>query len=131
MALAAIYVGRGTSALSIRGARAMLEERGLEVIMVTAKELPKTLQEPNCRLLVTNLDTTSKVEVGIQVMPGGRDRPYQASLGDEGARRIRWLPPFRIKAYPSPETEGSLWSRGDPTLVSAQVPNILSFFSSE
>jgi len=74
MALAAIYVGRGTSALSIKGARAMLEERGVEVILVTAKELPKTLQEPNCRLLV---------------MPGGRDRPYQASLGDEGARRIR------------------------------------------
>jgi len=89
MALAAIYVGRGTSALSIRGARAMLEERGVEVILVTAKELPKTLQDPNCRLLVTNLDVTSKVEVGIQVMPGGRDRPYQASLGEEGARRIR------------------------------------------
>ena len=65
MALAAIYVGRGTSALSIRGARAMLEERGVEVILVTAKELFNTLQEPNCRLLVTNLDTTSKVEVEI------------------------------------------------------------------
>jgi len=74
MALAAIYVGRGTSALSIKGARAMLEERGVEVILVTAKELPKTLQEPNCRLLV---------------MPGGRDRPYHASLGEEGALRIR------------------------------------------
>ena len=65
MALAAIYAGRGTSGLSIRGARVMLEERGLEVTLVTAKELATTLQEPNCRLLVTNLDVTSKVEVGI------------------------------------------------------------------
>merc|ERR1719458_2397039 len=74
MSLAAIYAGRGTSSLSIRGARVMLEEKGLEVTLVTAKELVTTLQEPNCRLLV---------------MPGGRDRPYHASLGEEGALRIR------------------------------------------
>merc|ERR1719458_2426032 len=74
MSLAAIYAGRGTSGLSIRGARVMLEEKGLEVTLVTAKELATTLQEPNCRLLV---------------MPGGRDRPYHASLGEEGALRIR------------------------------------------
>ena len=71
MALAAIYVGRGTSALSIRGARAMLEERGVEVVLVncygmlcyskvtlvTAKELPNTLQKPNCRLLVIKVQS--------------------------------------------------------------------------
>ena len=53
MALAAIYAGRGTSRLSIRGAKAMLEEKGVEVaLVVSAKELANTLQEPNCRLLV-------------------------------------------------------------------------------
>ena len=62
MALAAIYAGRGTSSLSIRAARTMLEEKGLEVTLVTAKELPTTLQEPNCRLLVIYLNAVAKVE---------------------------------------------------------------------
>ena len=90
MALAAIYAGRGTSGLSIRGARVMLEERGLEVTLVTAKELATTLQEPNCRLLVIGFDIPPEVGDEIEVMPGGRDRPYHASLGEEGALRIRW-----------------------------------------
>ena len=62
MALAAIYAGRGTSGLSIRAARTMLEEKGLEVTLITAKELPTTLQEPNCRLLVIYLNAVAKVE---------------------------------------------------------------------
>ena len=40
----------------------MLEEKGLEVTLVTAKELPTTLQEPNCRLLVIYLNAVAKVE---------------------------------------------------------------------
>ena len=60
MALVAIYAGRGTSALSIRGAKLMLEERGVKVTLVTAEELANTLLEPNCRLLVTNSIVVSK-----------------------------------------------------------------------
>jgi len=74
MAQAAIYVGRGTSNLSVRAAKVMLEEMGVEVALVNAKDLSNQLKKTNCRLLV---------------MPGGRDRPYHASLGVEGAKMIR------------------------------------------
>ena len=89
MSVAAIYVGRGTSRLSIRGAKEMLEEKGVKVTLVSATELTDTLQEPDCRLLVIAIMEAPKFKVESQVMPGGRDRPYNASLGEEGARRIR------------------------------------------
>ena len=69
MALAAIYAGRGTSGLSIRGARVMLEERGLEVTLVTAKELADTLQDPNCRLLVGDYDKRAISKTTLRTTP--------------------------------------------------------------
>ena len=76
----------------------MLEEKGLQVTLVSAKELATTLQEPTCRLLVIGFDVMAEVEDEIEVMPGGRDRPYHASLGEEGASRIRCRL-FSIKAF--------------------------------
>ena len=38
MAQAAIYVGRGTSNLSVRATKVMLEEMGVEVALVNAKD---------------------------------------------------------------------------------------------
>ena len=128
MSLAAIYAGRGTSSLSIRGARVMLEEKGLEVTLVSAKELATTLQEPNCRLLGIAFDVPAEVEKDeIEVMPGGRDRPYHASLGEEGALRIRSRLSFQSTL--STETQGSLWRRGVLILASAQAPYQLCFLS--
>ena len=53
MAQAAIYVGRGTSSLSVRAAKVMLEGMGVEVALVNAKDLPNQLKKTNCRLLVS------------------------------------------------------------------------------
>ena len=55
MALAAIYVGRGTSSLSVRAAKVMLEEMGVEVALVNAKDLSNQLKRTNCRLLVSTI----------------------------------------------------------------------------
>ena len=55
MAQAAIYVGRGTSSLSVRAAKVMLEEMGVEVALVNAKELSNQLKRTNCRLLVSTI----------------------------------------------------------------------------
>ena len=58
-------------------------------------------------------------------MPGGRDRPYHASLGDEGAKRIRCWLFFILHLHLWPK--GSLWSKGGLTLASAQAPPLFSF----
>ena len=55
MAQAAIYVGRGTSSLSVRAAKVMLEEMGVEVALVNAKDLSDQLKKTNCRLLVSTI----------------------------------------------------------------------------
>ena len=55
MAHAAIYVGRGTSNLSVRAAKVMLEEMGVEVALVNAKDLSNQLKMINCRLLVSTI----------------------------------------------------------------------------
>ena len=55
MARAAIYVGRGTSSLSVRATKVMLEEMGVEVALVNAKELSNQLKRTNCRLLVSTI----------------------------------------------------------------------------
>ena len=55
MEQAAIYVGRGTSSLSVRAAKVMLEEMGVEVALVNAKDLSNQLKRTNCRLLVSTI----------------------------------------------------------------------------
>ena len=55
MAQAAIYVGRGTSSLSVRATKVMLEEVGVEVALVNAKDLSNQLKKTNCRLLVSTI----------------------------------------------------------------------------
>ena len=55
MAQAAIYVGRGTSSLSVRAAKVMLEEMGVEVALVNAKDLSNQLKKSNCSLLVSTI----------------------------------------------------------------------------
>ena len=55
MAQAAIYVGRGTSSLSVRATKVMLEEMGVEVALVNAKDLSNQLKRTNCRLLVSTI----------------------------------------------------------------------------
>ena len=55
MAQAAIYVGRGTSSLSVRAAKVMLEEMGVDVALVDAKDLSNQLKKTNCRLLVSTI----------------------------------------------------------------------------
>ena len=55
MAQAAIYVGRGTSSLSVRATKVMLEEMGVDVALVDAKDLSNQLKKTNCRLLVSTI----------------------------------------------------------------------------
>ena len=55
MAQAVIYVGRGTSNLSVRAAKVMLEEMGVDVALVDAKDLSNQLKKTNCRLLVSTI----------------------------------------------------------------------------
>ena len=55
MAQAVIYVGRGTSSLSVRATKVMLEEMGVEVALVNAKDLSNQLKKTNCRLLVSTI----------------------------------------------------------------------------
>ena len=61
MAQAAIYVGRGTSSLSVRATKVMLEEMGVEVALVNAKDLSNQLKKTNCRLLVSTIVIEAEV----------------------------------------------------------------------